>query len=78
MGLLPAFRRQGIGAKLIQQTLVASKQFGFRRVELTVRYNNANAIALYKRFGFEIEGRQRNAVEVDGAFEDLILMALLF
>ena len=36
------------------------------------------AIALYKRVGFEIEGLQRNATRVDGAYENVVLMAILF
>ena len=59
--LLPQFRRQGIGERLIRQTLAAARAFGLHRVELTVRENNAGAIALYKKFGFAIEGLQRNA-----------------
>jgi RimJ/RimL family protein N-acetyltransferase len=43
-----------------------------------VRENNANAIALYKKVGFEIEGVQRNAIFVDGTYENLILMAVMF
>jgi len=78
MGLLPPFRGQGIGADLIRRTLAAAKAFGFHRVELTVREANANAIALYRKVGFATEGVQRDAVQVDGVYEDLILMAVLF
>jgi ribosomal protein S18 acetylase RimI-like enzyme len=78
MGLLPQFRRQGIGKRLILQALAAARAFGLQRVELTVRENNINAIALYKKVGFEIEGVQRNAIFVDGTYENLILMAVLF
>ena len=78
MGLLPQFRRQGIGKRLILQALAAARAFGLQRVELTVRENNANAIALYKKVGFEIEGVQRNAILLDGTYENLILMAVLF
>jgi ribosomal protein S18 acetylase RimI-like enzyme len=78
MGLLPPFRRQGIGKRLMLQALAAAKAFGLQRVELTVRENNKNAIALYKNVGFEIEGVQRNAILVDGTYENLILMAVLF
>ena len=56
----------------------AAKDFGLQRVELTVRENNVNAIALYKKVGFEIEGVQREAILVDGKHENLILMGLLF
>ncbi len=78
MGLLPQFRRQGIGKRLIAQSLAAARSFGLQRVELMVRENNRGAIALYKRMGFEIEGVQRNAILLDGTYENLILMAVLF
>ncbi|MBA2399582.1 MAG: GNAT family N-acetyltransferase [Bradyrhizobium sp.] len=78
MGLLPQFRRRGIGKRLIAQALGAAQAFGLQRVELTVRENNVNAIALYKKVGFEIEGVQREAILVDGVHENLILMGLLF
>jgi len=78
MGLLPQFRHQGIGKRLIAQSLAAAREIGLQRVELTVRENNENAIALYEKVGFEIEGVQRNAVFVDGTYENLILMAVLF
>jgi ribosomal protein S18 acetylase RimI-like enzyme len=78
MGLLPQFRRQGIGTELIRRSLAAARAFGFRRVELTVRGRNINAIELYKKVGFEIEGVQRDAVQVDGVYENLILMAVRF
>jgi RimJ/RimL family protein N-acetyltransferase len=78
MGLLPPFRQQGIGTRLIVQALDAARAFGLQRVELTVRENNTNAIALYKKVGFETEGVQRNAILLDGDYENLILMALQF
>ena len=78
MGLLPEFRGQGLGDRLIRQILAAARAFGFNRVELSVRENNAGAIALYKRVGFEIEGLQRNATKVDGVYENVVLMAILF
>src|SRR3984957_9118446 len=53
MGLLPKYRGQGIGRKLMQRALDAALAFGFTRIELTVRENNVNAIALYRNFGFE-------------------------
>lgn len=78
MGLLQPFRGRGIGTRLLQRTLEASRAFGLTRIELTVRESNASAIALYKKLGFEIEGRQRKAIRIGEAYEDRIAMAVLF
>jgi ribosomal protein S18 acetylase RimI-like enzyme len=78
MGLLPEFRGQRLGDRLIRHTLAAARTFGLSRVELSVRENNAGAIALYNRVGFEIEGLQCNATRVDGVYENVVLMAILF
>jgi ribosomal protein S18 acetylase RimI-like enzyme len=78
MGLLPQFRGRGIGTKLIQSALAAARAFGLHRVELTVREHNTGAIELYKKIGFMIEGTQRDAILVDGVYEDLVCMAVVF
>jgi ribosomal protein S18 acetylase RimI-like enzyme len=78
VALLPPFRGQGIGDDLIRRTLAAARTFGFHRVELTVRQDNVNAIALYKKFGFATEGLQRDAVRVDGVYGNVMMMAVLF
>ena len=78
MGVLPAYRGQGIGRRLISRTLDAARAFGLTRVELTVREDNPGAIALYQKVGFLAEGVQRNAFKVDGGYHNLILMAVLF
>jgi ribosomal protein S18 acetylase RimI-like enzyme len=78
VGLLPQFRGQGIGTKLIRSALAAARAFGLHRVELTVREHNTGAIELYKKEGFEIEGLQRDAVLVDGVYENVVCMAVVF
>ena len=78
MGLLPPFRGQGIGTDLIRRSLAAARAFGLHRVELTVRENNTSAVQLYKKVGFEVEGLQRDAVQVDGVYENVLFMAVLF
>ena len=77
MALLPEFRGQGLGGRLIRQTLDAARTFGLHRVELTVRQDNRSAIALYRKIGFEIEGLMRDAIKVDDVCENVVLMALL-
>jgi ribosomal protein S18 acetylase RimI-like enzyme len=78
VGLLPQFRGQGIGTKLTKKALAAARVFGLHRVELTVREHNTGAIELYKKEGFEIEGVQRDAVLVDGVYENVVCMAVVF
>jgi RimJ/RimL family protein N-acetyltransferase len=78
VALLPEFRGQGLGGRLIRQTLDAARAFGLHRAELTVREANRSAIALYRKIGFEIEGLMRDAIKVDDACENVVLMALLF
>ena len=78
MALLPPFRGRGIGADLIRRSLDGAKAFGFHRVELTVREKNTSAVQLYKKVGFEVEGLLRDAVQVDGVYENMLLMAVLF
>jgi ribosomal protein S18 acetylase RimI-like enzyme len=77
IGLLPRFRGQGIGTNLIRSTLAATGTIGLHRVELTVRQNNTRAIELYKKVGFRVEGLQRDAVQIDGLYENIVCMALL-
>ena len=77
IGLLPEFRGKGIGRQLMQRAIDAAFAFGLTRIELAVRERNANAIALYKSLGFEVEGLHRNAVCIGGQYENLYSMALL-
>ncbi len=44
------------------------------KLDLRVRADNARAIALYQRNGFEIEGRLRNQLVVDGVAYDHLWM----
>ena len=78
IGVLASHRGQGIGTALMAAALRGAQQFGLTRVELTVRADNTTAIRLYERFGFVVEGVQRNAFLVDGSYEDLVCMAILF
>lgn len=76
MGLLPAYRGQGLGAALLEATLEDARARGFLRVELHVRAGNAAAVALYGKAGFATEGILVRHVLVDGIFDDTLSMAL--
>ena len=69
---------QGVGSAMMQAICeVADRWIGLLRLELTVYVDNERAVALYRRFGFEIEGRARGYVLRDGAYIDAYLMARL-
>jgi putative acetyltransferase len=73
-----AWHRRGIGNALLTELLdVADNWLGLRRVELHVFADNHAALALYRKFGFEIEARQRGAVLRRGVLIDCYLMARL-
>jgi len=76
MGVAASHRGQGLGSALLRATLEAAFARGITRVELVVRADNAAAIALYERHGFELEGRLRAYLIVDGAGYDALAMAL--
>lgn len=78
IGVIAGYRNQGIGAALLRAALKQAKEIGLKRIELTVRAPNRVAIALYQKLGFEKEGVKRNAIYVDGVYEDLWIMALLY
>lgn len=77
MGLLPAYRGRGLGARLLDETLRGAFDAGLTRIELEVYESNRAAIALYERRGFVHEGRKRRGHELDGRIEDILCMALL-
>ena len=77
VGVLQEYRGRGIGTALIQATIDKAGAIGLSRIELTVREQNARAIALYERLGFVREGIKRNAVRVDGTYENLVCMGLV-
>ncbi|KQS76851.1 hypothetical protein ASG25_15645 [Rhizobium sp. Leaf384] len=78
LGVHDDFQRQGIGRALLHALLDAAFNWlQIRRVELTVFADNAGAIALYERAGFEREGLLRAYAFRDGAYADVLAMALL-
>ncbi len=77
MGVLPAFRGQGIGRRLLQACIDKARAKGITRIELEVRADNQPAIGLYRSMGFEQEAVKRRAMRFDGHYHDALLMSLL-
>ena len=55
----------------------ADRWAGALRLELTVYADNLPAIALYRKFGFEVEGTHRAYAMRDGRYVDALCMARL-
>jgi len=77
MGVAATHRGQGLGSALLRATLAAAGAQGLTRIELIVRADNVAAIALYRRFDFELEGRLRGYLRLDGQEYDALQMARL-
>jgi RimJ/RimL family protein N-acetyltransferase len=77
MGVVPSWRRRGVGSRLIEAALRLARERCFVRIELEVYADNHPAIALYKKFGFAPEGVRRDAIAIDGRYCDAILLAIV-
>jgi RimJ/RimL family protein N-acetyltransferase len=77
MGLLPAWRGQRIGERLLQACLDKARAKGLTRVQLHVRADNTRAIRLYERLGFDTECTMRRAMRFDGVYYDALQMSRL-
>ena len=78
IGVISGYRGKGIGEALMRAAIKHAEEKGLTRIELTVREHNTSAISLYEKLGFVKEGLHKNAVRIDGKYENHISMALLF
>lgn len=70
------FAGRGAGQLLMKALLdLADQWIGLLRVDLEANADNERAIAMYRRFGFVEEGRQKKAYFTDGAYVDNVIMA---
>jgi ribosomal-protein-alanine N-acetyltransferase len=70
--VLPAYRRRGIGARLLSEIIELSAALGATVVTLEVRLSNAGARRLYQRFGFRPVGVRPRYYSDNG--EDALIM----
>jgi putative acetyltransferase len=72
------YQNQGIGSQLMQAVIdLAFNWLNLKRLELTVYTDNKNAIHLYEKYGFEIEGTMQKYAFRDGAYISAHTMARL-
>ncbi|CAM5220333.1 GNAT family N-acetyltransferase [Alishewanella longhuensis] len=76
MGVSEPYQGQGIGSALLRAALdMADNWLALRRVELLVYASNEPAVALYERFGFEVEAELTDYAFQYGNYINALLMA---
>jgi ribosomal-protein-alanine N-acetyltransferase len=65
LGIGSAYRGGGVAKLLMERVLKELRSLGFGRIQLEVRCDNTQAIALYRKFGFSIT-KQLDAFYRDG------------
>jgi putative acetyltransferase len=72
------WHHRGVGSALMRAALdIADNWHNYVRLELTVYTDNAAALALYRKFGFAIEGTLVDYAFRDGRYVDAYTMARL-
>jgi putative acetyltransferase len=76
MAVRDNWQGKGVGTALLQAVLdLADNWLNLTRIELRVYTDNTPAIALYEKFGFEIEGTHRGMAFRQGKYVDGYSMA---
>jgi L-phenylalanine/L-methionine N-acetyltransferase len=78
MAVPAAWQGKGVGSALLAAIIdLADNWLNVTRLELTVYTDNARAIALYRKFGFEVEGTHKAYALRAGRYVDALAMARL-
>jgi putative acetyltransferase len=78
MAVRDDWQGKGVGTALMEAALdLADNWLNLTRVELSVYTDNAAGVALYKKFGFEVEGTHRRYAFRNGEYVDAYSMAHL-
>lgn len=68
---------KGIGKAMMEEMLQYAKNHkGIRNIHLGVKASNINAIRMYEKFGFDKIGVYKDYFNVNGTYDDEILMEL--
>jgi ribosomal protein S18 acetylase RimI-like enzyme len=71
------WQNKGIGRRLLEQLIERAKNSSvIEKIQLNVRASNIPAISLYKKMGFQEEGRLKKRVKVKDRYIDDLIMGL--
>jgi L-phenylalanine/L-methionine N-acetyltransferase len=75
----PKQARKGLGTKMLEAIIGLAKQNNIKRIELSAGVQNKNAIALYKKCGFEEEGilRKYTYLKSEDKYIDELMMSYI-
>ncbi|MDF1512914.1 MAG: GNAT family protein [Anaerolineae bacterium] len=74
----PDYWEQGYGTDAMRTILsIGFDWYNLYRISLNVVHDNTRAISVYEKCGFQVEGRMRDAIFIDGEYRDLLLMSIL-
>jgi L-phenylalanine/L-methionine N-acetyltransferase len=74
----PSYQGKGVGSALVKAALnLADNWLNLHRLELVVYTDNEAAIALYRKFGFVVEGRLSQMAFRAGRYVDVHIMGRL-
>ena len=76
ISILKEYWGQGLGSALMEELLSWAKDYSpLEKIKLAVVQENDAAIALYKKFGFEVVAIEEKEMKVNGQYYDVIQMA---
>lgn len=70
VGILEDFRNQGLGNAMFQKMEEWAREVEMKRLELTVICHNTQAVKLYEKRGFFIEGIRKKSLYIKDRFVD--------
>lgn len=68
--------RSGVGSAIMTELIKYAKGQYIKNISLGVKKSNVNAIKLYEKFGFKKIGEHQNYFNINGVFDDELLMDL--
>ena len=77
MSVKKEYWNKGVGSALMENCIKNSKENNITtKINLNVSVNNQNAIKLYKKFNFEIEGERKNHFKIGDDYVNSFYMGL--
>jgi ribosomal protein S18 acetylase RimI-like enzyme len=76
VGVLSNYRRNGVGAALLERGLDWTREHGFEKVYNSVPATNEAAIAFLEAHGWETEAVRSDHYKIDGAYVDEVMLAV--